>query len=128
MVAGRVGRSRGGRGARGGRGRHGALVVFRWARRRRGGRRRPPGSRVGVRAVLGGGLHIGGEAVVVGHPLGLVGSVSAGVISGLDRSVPLENGSTLDGLIQFDAAVNPGNSGGPLLDRDGRVVGIVAAL
>ena len=59
-------------------------------------------------AVLGGsGLRVGDEAFAVGHPLGLVGSLSAGVISGLDRSIPIGDGQTLRGLIQFDAAVNP---------------------
>ena len=72
--------------------------------------------------------HIGDEAFAVGHPLGLVGSLSAGVVSGLDRAVPVGDGSTLDGLIQFDAAVNPGSSGGPLLNRNGQVIGIVTAL
>ena len=81
-----------------------------------------------VPAVLGGGARIGDEAFAVGHPLGLVGSLSAGVISGLDRSFPMSNGKTLSGMIQFDAAVNPGNSGGPLLNRDGQVIGIVTGL
>jgi S1-C subfamily serine protease len=81
-----------------------------------------------VPAVLGGGVEVGDVAFAVGHPLGLVASLSAGVISGLDRSVPVDGGTVLEGLIQFDAAVNPGSSGGPLLDRDGQVVGIVTAL
>ncbi|GJM39240.1 MAG: hypothetical protein DHS20C19_26070 [Acidimicrobiales bacterium] len=81
-----------------------------------------------IPAVLGGGVTVGQEAYAVGHPLGLTTSLSAGVISGLDRSIPLDDERSLDGLIQFDAAVNPGNSGGPLLDRNGVVVGIVTAL
>jgi S1-C subfamily serine protease len=81
-----------------------------------------------VPAVLGGGLRVGDETYAVGHPLGLVGSISAGVVSGLDRSLSRDNGAPLRGLIQFDAAVNPGNSGGPLLNRNGQVVGIVTAL
>jgi S1-C subfamily serine protease len=81
-----------------------------------------------VPAVLGGGVNIGDETFAVGNPLGLLSSLSAGVVSGLNRSVPLKNGSTLAGLIQFDAAVNPGNSGGPLLNRNGQVVGIVTGL
>lgn len=81
-----------------------------------------------VPAVLGGGARIGEEAFAVGNPLGLVGSLSAGVISGLNRSFPLDNGRTLSGMIQFDAAVNPGNSGGPLLNRAGQVIGIVTGL
>ncbi len=81
-----------------------------------------------VPAVLGGGAQIGDDAFVVGHPLGLAGSLSTGVISGVDRPFRLANGKTLVGMIQFDAAVNPGNSGGPLLNRNGQVIGIVAGL
>jgi len=81
-----------------------------------------------VPAVLGGGAQIGDATYAVGNPLGFVASLSAGVISGLDRSVPTADGITLKGLIQFDAAVNPGNSGGPLLNRSGQVIGIVTAL
>lgn len=90
---------------------------------------RPPD--VIVPAVLGsaGAMQVGDEAYAVGNPLGLAGSMSAGVISGLDRSFTVdETGQRLQGLIQFDAAVNPGNSGGPLLNRTGQVVGIVTAL
>ncbi len=81
-------------------------------------------------AVLGDpGLPVGSEAYAVGSPYGLFGSLSAGVISGRDRSFRLPDSTiTVTGLLQFDAAVNPGNSGGPLLDRGGRVVGIVIAL
>lgn len=72
---------------------------------------------------------IGSEAFVVGNPFGLYGSMSSGIISGLDRSFQLQGSNqVLHGLIQVDAAVNPGNSGGPLLNRDGQVIGIVAAL
>ncbi|HSB90068.1 MAG TPA: trypsin-like peptidase domain-containing protein [Anaerolineales bacterium] len=84
-----------------------------------------------VPAVLGSssGVRIGDEAYAVGHPLGLVASLSAGVVSGLDRSYDMGNGKgRLQGLIQFDAAVNPGSSGGPLLNRNGEVIGIVTAL
>ena len=74
-------------------------------------------------------MNIGDEAYVVGHPLGLYGSMSTGVISGFNRSFrPPDGGEALEGLIQIDAAVNPGNSGGPLLNRYGQVVGIVAGL
>jgi S1-C subfamily serine protease len=74
-------------------------------------------------------MQIGSEAFVVGNPFGLYASLSTGVVSGLDRSYQVtEGGPVFKGLIQVDAAVNPGNSGGPLLDRNGRVVGIVTAL
>jgi S1-C subfamily serine protease len=81
-----------------------------------------------VPAVLGGGANVGDAVFPVGNPLGLRGSLTAGVVSALDRSIDTGAGRSLKGLIQFDAAVNPGNSGGPLLDRDGHVVGIVTAL
>jgi len=82
-----------------------------------------------VPAVLGGGVHVGDPTFSVGNPLGLTDSISQGVISGLDRSLTREDGTgEIKGLIQFDAAVNPGSSGGPLLDKQGQVVGIVTAL
>lgn len=74
-------------------------------------------------------MRIGDEVYAVGNPLGLTGSMSAGVISGFDRSFTNRDlDQELDGLIQFDAAVNPGNSGGPLLNRYGQVIGIVTGL
>jgi len=84
-----------------------------------------------VPAVLGDPrtVQVGSEAFVVGNPFGLYGSMSAGVVSGLGRSFKMPDSDTvLHGLIQVDAAVNPGNSGGPLVNRNGQVVGIVAAL
>jgi S1-C subfamily serine protease len=81
-----------------------------------------------VPAVLGGSARIGDPVFAVGHPLGLADSLSAGVVSALGRTVRTETGANLKNLIQFDAAVNPGNSGGPLLDRGGRVIGITTGL
>jgi S1-C subfamily serine protease len=81
-----------------------------------------------VPAVLGGAANVGDAVFPVGNPLGLQGSLTAGVVSALGRTIDTEAGRPLKGLIQFDAAVNPGNSGGPLLDRNGHVVGIVTAL
>ena len=84
-----------------------------------------------IPATLGnpGALRVGDEAYVVGNPVGLYASMSAGVISGLDRTFEPSNGTQrLEGMIQIDAAVNPGNSGGPLLNRAGQVVGIVTGL
>jgi serine protease DegQ len=78
------------------------------------------------------GLNPGDMVVAVGFPFGLGPSVSSGVISGLKRAFvdpDRKDGSPrLSNLIQFDAAVNPGNSGGPLVNREGEVVGIVTAL
>ncbi len=82
-------------------------------------------------ATLGnaGALQIGDEAYVVGNPFGLYNSMSSGVISGFDRTFrPPGTNQTIEGLIQIDAAVNPGNSGGPLLNRYGHVVGIVTGI
>jgi S1-C subfamily serine protease len=83
--------------------------------------------RIVVPATLGGAADIGAPVVAIGNPLGLTDSVSAGVVSGLDRSADTDTGKR-SGLIQFDAAVNPGSSGGPLLDGRGMVIGIVVAL
>ena len=81
-----------------------------------------------VPAVLGVVPPVGDDVFAVGNPLGLQASLTAGVVSATDRSIRTQDGRTLDGLIQFDAAVNPGNSGGPLLNRGGQVVGVVTAL
>lgn len=84
-----------------------------------------------IPAVLGNpfGMKVGDEAYVVGNPFGLYSSMSAGVISGFDRTFQVPNHDIkLKGLIQIDAAVNPGNSGGPLLNRYGYVVGIVTGI
>jgi S1-C subfamily serine protease len=82
-------------------------------------------------AVLGnpGAMRVGDEAFVVGNPFGLYSSMSAGVISGFNRLFKLPNSDIeLHGMIQIDAAVNPGNSGGPLLNRHGDVIGIVTGI
>ncbi len=84
-----------------------------------------------VPAVLGNpnAMRVGDEVYAVGNPFGLYGSISSGVISAFDRSFqPTGSDIKLQGLIQIDAAVNPGNSGGPLLNRDGQVIGIVTGL
>lgn len=83
-----------------------------------------------VPATLGNpNVPVGSEAYIVGNPFGLYGSLSAGVVSGLGRSFQFPNSDrVLHGLIQVDAAVNPGNSGGPLLSRGGEVIGIVTGL
>jgi putative serine protease PepD len=71
-----------------------------------------------------GALEIGDLVVAIGSPFGLQGTVTAGIVSALDRELTAPDGFTIDGAIQTDAAINPGNSGGPLLDGQGRVVGV----
>jgi S1-C subfamily serine protease len=84
-----------------------------------------------IPAILGNpnAMRVGDEAFAVGNPFGLYGSMSAGVISGFDRLFQAEGSNQqIEGLIQIDSAVNPGNSGGPLLNRYGQVVGIVIGI
>jgi putative serine protease PepD len=80
-----------------------------------------------VPATLGGGVAVGSDVVAIGNPLGLRDSTTTGVVSGLNRTTETKVGA-LSGLIQFDAAVNPGSSGGPLLNAQGIVVGVVVSI
>ena len=89
------------------------------------------GDRPIVQIASSGDLALGQEVVALGYPLGLGATATAGIVSGLDRTIDVADGTGgsehLEGLLQTDAAINPGNSGGPLIDAAGRLVGINTA-
>ncbi|HET6506233.1 MAG TPA: trypsin-like peptidase domain-containing protein [Baekduia sp.] len=69
-------------------------------------------------------LQVGDNVYAIGNPYGLDHTLTSGIVSALDRDIQAPDGATISGAIQTDAALNPGNSGGPLLDTDGNVVGV----
>ena len=73
-------------------------------------------------------VEVGDAVVAIGSPFGLESTVTAGIVSALDRTIEAPNGYAIDGAIQTDAAINHGNSGGPLLDASGDVIGVNAQI
>jgi putative serine protease PepD len=74
------------------------------------------------------GVEVGDGVVAIGSPFGLEGTVTTGIVSALDRQISSPNGFSINGAIQTDAAINHGNSGGPLLDLAGKVIGVNAQI
>jgi S1-C subfamily serine protease len=73
-------------------------------------------------------LRVGQKVYAIGNPFGLERTLTTGIISSLNRSLPARNRRTIKSIIQIDAAINPGNSGGPLLDSHGRLIGMNTAI
>jgi S1-C subfamily serine protease len=86
--------------------------------------KRPPPVPVGTSE----DLKVGQKVFAIGNPFGLDWTLTTGIVSALDRSLPSDSGQTIEHLIQTDAAINPGSSGGPLLDSAGRLIGINTAI
>ncbi|MFN8577927.1 MAG: trypsin-like peptidase domain-containing protein [Candidatus Sericytochromatia bacterium] len=74
------------------------------------------------------GINVGQKVLAIGSPFGLDGTLTTGIISSLNRSLPAEDGTVLKNIIQTDAAINPGNSGGPLLNAKGEIIGLNTAI
>jgi len=88
----------------------------------------PPGSLIPVIFGDSTRLKVGQRVFAIGNPFGLERTLTTGIISSLDRSLPTRNHRIIKSVIQIDAAINPGNSGGPLLDSHGRLIGMNTAI
>jgi putative serine protease PepD len=89
---------------------------------------RPAAQLSPLRFASEGTLEVGDPVIAIGSPLGLQGTLTTGVISALGREIESPNGFTIENAVQTDAALNRGNSGGPVLDTQGRVVGVAAQI
>jgi putative serine protease PepD len=89
---------------------------------------RPSSDLTPLRFAPTGGLEVGNPVIVLGSPFGLEGTLTTGVISAVGREIQSPNGFTIENAVQTDAALNHGNSGGPVLDTQGRVVGVAAQI
>lgn len=87
----------------------------------------PPDSLLPVKVGTSGDIRVGQSCYAIGSPFGLENTLTAGLVSGLNRSIPSPTGRQISGVIQTDAAINAGNSGGALLDGFGRLIGINTA-
>ncbi|HSD81401.1 MAG TPA: trypsin-like peptidase domain-containing protein [Solirubrobacteraceae bacterium] len=76
----------------------------------------------------GSAVRVGDEVSAIGNPYGLDHTLTTGIVSAVDRTIQAPDGTPIPGAIQTDAALNPGNSGGPLLDADGRLIGVNAQI
>jgi S1-C subfamily serine protease len=88
----------------------------------------PPEQLVPVPIGTSDNLHVGQRVYTLGNPFGLEGTLTTGIISNLNRTLPSRTGREMKSIIQTDAAMNPGNSGGPLLDTSGRMIGMNVAI
>jgi 2-alkenal reductase len=89
---------------------------------------RPPDNLQPIAVGTSSDLVVGQQVYAIGNPFGLARTLTSGIISALDRTLPTEMGREIAGVIQTDAAINPGNSGGPLVDSAGRLIGINTAI
>jgi putative serine protease PepD len=89
---------------------------------------RPSSELTPLRFAATGALEVGNSVIVLGSPFGLEGTLTTGVISAVGREIQSPNGFTIENAVQTDAALNRGNSGGPVLDTQGRVVGVAAQI